>query len=133
MWRPVVLLLPFLLAACASTGPNDGRVYIATAENGQEFPGANCTVITNAQSWNIVTPTTLAIGGASGELRVICNRVGYRTSEVRLPPIGQSGSSVGLGLGGGTGAVGVGLGFRVPVNSSGGYYPSRVIVNMNRL
>jgi len=133
MWRYAGLFVPLLLIGCASTGPNNGQVYIASAENGQEFPGASCTVLNNAQSWNIVTPTTLSIGSANGELRVVCNRLGYRTSEVRLPPIGRSGSNVGVGLGGGTGAVGLGLGFSLPVSSSGGYYPPRIIVNMNRL
>jgi len=133
MWRYAGLLVPLLLIGCASTGPNNGQVYIASAENGQEFGGASCTVLNNTQSWNIVTPTTLSIGGANGELRVVCNRAGYRTSEVRLPPISSgSGSNVGVGLGGGTGAVGLGLGFRLPISSGGGYYPARVIVNMNR-
>ncbi len=126
------LLLSLLLVGCASTGPNSGRVSIATAENGQEFGGASCTVLNNSQSWNIVTPTTLSIGGASGELRVVCNKLGYRTSEVRLPPIGQSGSNVGVGLGGGSGAVGLGLGFSLPISSGGGYYPPRITVNMTR-
>lgn len=127
-----ILVLSVLLAACASTGPNNGQVTVVTVENGQELQGADCTVLHDTKSWNIVTPATLAIGGASGELRVVCSKPGYRSSEVRLPPVGQSGSSVGVGLGGVTGAVGLGLGFRLPITTGGGYYPPRITVNMTR-
>ncbi|MNR92577.1 hypothetical protein D3C72_236130 [compost metagenome] len=132
--RYAALLLPLLLTACATGGNGDGRVSVATAANGQEFSGANCTVMTNSGSWNVLTPATVQVGGVSGELRVICNKYGYRTSELRLPPYvaGSSGSRVGLGLGGGTGAVGLGLGFSLPISSSGGAsYPPRVVVNMS--
>ncbi len=125
------LSLSLLLGACATGGQGDGRVSIATASNGQEFGGANCVVITGSGSWNVVTPATLQLGEANGELRIVCNRIGYRTSELRLPPYGQaSGSSMGVGLGGGSGGVGVGLGFSLPIMTGGGSYPPRVVVNM---
>ncbi len=125
------LSLSLLLGACATGGQGDGRVSIATASNGQEFGGATCVVMTGAGSWNITTPATLQLGEANGELRIVCNRFGYRTSELRLPPYGQaSGSSMGVGLGGGSGGVGVGLGFSVPIMMGGGSYPPRVVVNM---
>lgn len=125
-----VMVAPFLLGACATGAGNDGRVSIVTASNGSEFAGANCVVNTNSQTWNIVTPATLMIGNANGDLHVICSKFGYRTSELILPPYGQSGSSVGLGMGGGSGNVGVGLGFSLPISTSGGYYPARVMVTM---
>lgn len=126
-----VLSLSLLLGACATGGQGDGRVSITTATNGQEFAGANCVVMTSAGSWNITTPATLQLGNVNGELRIVCNRFGYRTSELRLPPYGQaSGSNVGVGLGGGSGGVGVGLGFSLPIMSGGGGYPPRVVVNM---
>jgi uncharacterized membrane protein YfcA len=89
-------------------------------------------VVTGSGSWNIVTPATLQLGEANDELRIICNRAGYRTSEVRLPPYyGQaSGSSMGVGLGGGSGGVGVGFGFSMPIMTGGGRYPPHVVVNM---
>lgn len=125
------LSLSLLLGACATGGQGDGHVSIATASNGQEFGGANCAVMTGAGSWNITTPATLQLGSANGELRIVCNRFGYRTSELRLPPLGQaSGSNMGVGLGGGSGGVGVGLGFSLPIMTGGGSYPPRVVVNM---
>jgi uncharacterized membrane protein YfcA len=126
-----LLSLSLLLGACASTGSGDGRVSIATASNGQEFSGASCVVTTGAGSWNITTPATLQVRDGYGELRIVCNRIGYRTSELRLPPYSSgSGSSMGVGLGGGSGGVGVGLGFGFPIMTSSGGYPSRVVVNM---
>ncbi len=127
----VALSVSVLLAACATTEQGDGRVSIVTASNGYEFSGAHCVVTTGAGSWNITTPATLQLGEANSELRVVCNRIGYRTSELRLPAyVRPSGSSVGLGLGGGSGGVGVGLGFSLPILSSGGNYPPRIVVNM---
>lgn len=129
--RTITLLLPLILTACATGNWGDGRVAVVTASNGQEIAGASCAVMNNAGSWNVITPGTLDIGSASGELRIICNKPGYRTSELRLPPYGQpSGSSMGVGLGGGSGGVGLGLGFSLPISSGGGSYPPRVVVNM---
>lgn len=125
------VLFTVLLGACATGAGNDGRVSIVSASNGSEFAGASCVVNTNSQTWHIVTPATLMIGGANGDLHVVCNKVGYRTSELILPPYGQSGSSVGFGMGGGGGNVGVGLGFSLPISTSGGYYPARVMVTMH--
>jgi hypothetical protein len=123
------ILLPLLLTACAS-GFGDEQVTIATAANGQEFSGANCTVQTNSRAWNVTSPVTMAIP-TNGDLRIVCSKPGYRTAELRMPPIGQSGSNVGVGMGGGSGGVGVGLGFSLPVSSGGGNYPPRILVNMS--
>jgi hypothetical protein len=131
--RYAICLLPLLLTACASGGWGDGRVAISTASNGQEFGGAVCTVMNNAGSWNVTTPASIQTGRAEGELRIVCNKPGYRTSELRLPPYGQSASSMGVGLGGGSGGVGVGLGFSLPIASGGGSYPPRIVVNMHPL
>lgn len=125
------ILLPLLLTACAS-GFGNRQVTIATATpNGQEFAGASCAVLTDSRSWNVTSPATLDIP-VNGDLRIVCNKAGYRTSELRLPPIGQGGgSSVGLGMGGGSGAVGVGLGFSLPVSSGGSNYPPRILITMS--
>lgn len=124
------LLSLLMLAACA-TGSADRQVTIVTATgNGQEFPGANCSVLTDNRSWNVITPATLDIP-TSGDLRIVCNKAGYRTSELRLPPIGQSGSSMGIGMGGGSGNVGMGLGFSLPISTGGGSYPPRILITMS--
>ncbi len=126
--RYAMLLLPLVLGACA-TGFGDNKVSIVTAGNGQQFGGASCTVLTNSDRWTVTTPATLTIP-ANGELRVVCNKAGYRMSEVRLPPFGQSGSNMGVGLGGGSGAVGMGVGFSLPIGTGGGSYPPRIVVDM---
>lgn len=128
------LILPLLLAACATTGPDEGGASITTASNGQQVDGASCVVTTRSARWNIITPATLTLGRGDGDLRIICNKPGYRASELILPPYGQpSGSSMGLGVGGGSGNVGMGLGFSFPLSTGGGYYPGQIIVNMNPL
>ena len=129
--RHLLLLLPIALAACATTGSGGGNVLIETASSGQALPGANCIVNNNGGSWNVVTPATVNVGGANGDLRVVCNLAGYRTSEIVYRPGGPVGSSVGLGVGGGSSNVGVGLGVSVPLLLGRGGYPSRVTVDMN--
>jgi hypothetical protein len=133
--RRLILLLPIVLAACATTGSNGGIVAIDTAAGGQPLAGATCTVSTYGNTWNITTPASIAVGSPNGDLRVVCNKPGYRTSEVVYRPGGDSygGSSVGIGAGGGSGHVGLGVGMSMPIGGFGGRsgYPTRVTVDMN--
>ncbi|RJF98744.1 hypothetical protein [Noviherbaspirillum saxi] len=129
--RHLILLLPLALAACATTGSGGSGIAIDTAAGGQALPGANCIVSTNAGNWNVLTPATVNVGSPNGDLRVICNKSGYRTSEMVFRPSNPLGSSVGLGAGGGGGHVGVGVGLSFPIRLGGGSYPSRVTVDMN--
>jgi hypothetical protein len=129
--RYSILLLTAVLAACATTGSNDGNVAIETRAAGQQLTGANCVVSTNSGNWNVVTPATVPIGSANGDLRVVCNKQGYRTAETLYRPSTSSGSSVGLGVGGGGGHVGVGLGMSVPIMLGSRGYPGNVTVDMN--
>jgi hypothetical protein len=128
--RRLMLLLPIALAACATTG-SSGGIAIETASKGQPVPGANCVVHTNNGNWNVVTPASVNVGGVNGDLRVVCNKEGYRTSEMVFRPSGPYGSSVGLGVGGGSGHVGAGVGLSVPIGLGGGGYPSRITVELN--
>lgn len=132
--RYLILLLPVVLVACATPGSGSGMVLVETGSNGQPLEGASCLVSTNAGSWNVTTPATIPVGSASGDLRVVCNKDGYRTSEVIYRPSSPTNSNVGIGIGGGGGGhvgVGVGLGLGIPIALGGGYYPSRIIVDMN--
>jgi hypothetical protein len=129
--RRLISMLPLLLAACATTNPG-GSISVETRAQGQPLAGANCVVRTGAGNWNVVTPGTVFIGNPIGDLHVVCDKPGYRTSElVYRPSSGYSGSGVGVGLGGGSGNVGVGLGLNVPLMLGGGGYPARIIVDMN--
>lgn len=128
--RYLILLLAMALAACATTG-SGGRLTVETASRGQAVTGANCAVTTNAGGWNVVTPGTVPVGSASGDLHVICNKSGYRTSELIVRPSGPVGSNMGVGVGGGDRHVGVGVGLNFPVSLGGGGYPSRVTVELN--
>jgi hypothetical protein len=132
--RHLILLFSVALTACATTGLGGGNVAIETSSGGQPLPGAVCAVSTYGGSWKVTTPATLNVGGTNGDLRVVCNKEGYRTSEMIFRPSGpHSGSSVGLGVGGGSGGrVGVGLGLSLPILLGGGGYPSQVNVEMNR-
>ncbi len=129
--RHLILLLSLALAACATTGSSGGSISIDTTSGGKSLPGARCAVSTDSGNWNVITPATVTIGSASGDLRIVCTREGFRTSEVLYKPSSPIGSSVGVGGGGGGGHVGVGVGLSFPINLGGGTYPSRVTVDMN--
>ncbi|HYD81493.1 MAG TPA: hypothetical protein VEC06_16925 [Paucimonas sp.] len=131
--RSLILLLTSALAACATTGAGDAGVAIETASRGQPLPGANCVVKTHSGSWNVVTPSTVAVGPTNGDLHVVCDKPGYRTSEFVFTPSGRygSGSSIGIGLGGGGSRVGVGIGLSVPLSLGSHGYPTKVTIDMN--
>ena len=122
-----------LLTACV-TGPGPGML-VETVSQGQALSGANCTVSNGRESWNVVTPASIRLN-SGGDLRVWCEKPGYRTSELVWQGSGDSGwwgPSVGLGLAGGIGGrTGLGLGLSFPLmggRSAG--YPARVTIEMN--
>jgi hypothetical protein len=134
--RYLILLLSLALSACAAPPrPGNSNIAIETLSRGQVLTGAECTVNTAAGSWRVISPGSAPVGSAAGDLRVACNKNGYRTSEVIYRPYyGGSNSSFGIGIGGGSGNVGVGLGMGFPIGAGGGAtYPSRIAVEMNPL
>ena len=143
-WRMITVaaLLPAILSVsgCAVTPPFDGRVEILSTARDQALTGADCVVTTDSGSWTVQTPGHAAVGAANGDLRVVCNKAGYRTSEVihRNPATrrGPGATRVGVGIGGGSGGyrgVGVSLGFGFPFAGMRSDYPSRVTVDMTPL
>lgn len=135
LWTSLVATA--LLASCASTPPFDGRVQVFTTTGSQPLPGADCVVETGTGVWNVSTPGVVTIGEPKGDLRVVCSKQGYRSSEVVFrngtTNQGSGAPRVGVGVGGGFGgysSMGVSLGFGFPVSGSGTTYPARVIVEM---
>jgi hypothetical protein len=135
-----MLTMTLAVGACA-TPPVSNDLGIETASAGQFLPGANCTVQTVEGSFTVVTPATVPIRNTPGDLRVVCERQGYRTSEVVYRGMGYGGyngygggPSVGLGLGGGGGSVGFGLGLGFPIGGvANNGAPSRIVVEMTPL
>ena len=128
------------LGACA-TAPVSNDLGIETVSRGQPVSGANCTVQLVEGSFDIVTPAVVPARNTRGDLRVVCNKPGYRTSEVlyRGGYAGYDGygsrTSLGFGLGGGGGGVGYGIGLGVPIGggASPSSMPASVLVEMNPL
>lgn len=129
--RYPILLLAMALAACATTGSGGRTLSVETVSRGQALPGANCAVSAGGTTWNVVTPATVPVGDAGGDLHVVCNKAGYRTSELIVKPSSPVGSNMGVGVGGGSGNVGVGVGLNFPISMGGGGYPSRATVELN--
>ncbi|RJG00461.1 hypothetical protein [Noviherbaspirillum sedimenti] len=134
--RYLILALPLALAACASMDAGEKKgITIETTSRQQVVAGASCVVSNGNGSWQVVTPATVDTGGVNGDLRVVCNKSGYRTSEFLFRPsaYASSGTSLGIGVGGGGRRVGGGVGFSLPLggNGGGGSYPSQVAVEMS--
>lgn len=137
-WRPAALVIFTLsLLGCASQPQRpEGQVEIGTTSQGKPLTGVDCTVRTLSGSWNVQTPGTIHVGSPNGDLQVVCNHPGYRTSEViiRAPAAaGASGTRVSIGVGGGFGGysgggMAVGIGF--PVVPSRPSYPASVVVDL---
>lgn len=127
--RRWILSLSIALAACATTG-SGGRIAIDAVSGGQPLPSTVCDVSTNSDSWRVLAPATITVGRVNGDLHVVCNKTGYRTSEMIFRPGGGYGSSMGVGVGGGSGHVGLGLGLSMPLGTIGGGYPAHVTVNL---
>lgn len=128
--RIALMLLPVALAACATTAPNN-PITINTVSKGQVLAGTNCIVTKGNGNWNVTAPVTLNVGAANSDLRVVCSKPGYRTSEVMFTPYQMSNSNLGIGVGGGGGNVGVGVGLNFPVGMRRGDYPSHITVDMS--
>ena len=132
------MLSVLLASGCATKPPFDDRVEILTTSREQPLTGADCVVTTDAGSWTVQTPGHATVGDPSGDLRVVCNKAGYRTSEVIHRSragrgLNASGTRVGVGVGGGLGGysgVGVSLGFGFPLTGTASDYPSQVTVDM---
>ncbi|MBK4734440.1 hypothetical protein [Noviherbaspirillum pedocola] len=127
--------LAAVLEGCASA-PISNDVIFEAVSRGQPVPDVSCLVRTVEGSAQITTPARLPVRNTAGDLRVVCDKPGFRTSEViyRAGVYGGPASSVGLGVASG-GSVGVGLGFGVPIGGAyrGSGVPERVVIEMNPL
>ena len=127
------------LAACATQpAPPVGQLQVVTLAQGKPLAGAECVVSNLSGSWQVTTPGMVMLGEPNGDLRVVCNHPGYRSSEViyRLPvgALSNSGTRVSVGVGGGSfgtsSGVGVSMGLGFPLGSSKQRYPAQLTVDL---
>lgn len=135
MHRVSIILTTLLLTACTSLPPYSGKVTILSTTKSQPLEGAMCVVETGAGRWTVQTPGTVTVGQPAGDLRVVCDKEGYRTSEVIHRGQGRgSATRMGVGIAGGSGGgVGISLGMGIPVSGWRDDYPEQVLVDMTPL
>jgi hypothetical protein len=117
-----------LLGGCATMDAGEPGILIDTAAHGQPLPGAACTAVIEGMHWEVVTPAVIAVGEARGELHVVCNHPGYRTSELIFRPASATSGLV-LGFSGSGAGFGGGLG--LPLSPTASRYPKRLTLDMN--
>ena len=135
------LVVSVALAACANQPQRPvGQIEIATTAQGKALDGAECVARTLSGSWSLQSPGIVNVGEPNGDLHVVCNHPGYRSSEViiRAPAggPGTGGSHVSVGVGGGFGGYssgGVSLGFGFPILPARPQYPAKVVVDLTPL
>ena len=133
--RHLILLSILCLSGCATV--SGSGMQIDTVSQGQALPGANCNVSSAGQTWSVTTPAMVTLPNRYGDLRVVCDKAGYRTSELILQDVpgggyGWPGSSLGVGISGGSGGrVGMGVGLSFPFFMGQGGMPRRVTIEMN--
>lgn len=130
--RPFILLMTFVMAGCATSESGGDSLLIETVAQGQPLTGASCTVETGNGKWQVTTPGSIVAGPANGDLRIVCDKPGYRTAELAYRMPARYGSpGLGLGVGGGSGGVGVGFGLSFPLGKRRAGYPDHFTVEMN--
>jgi hypothetical protein len=133
--RLTLLLSFFMLSACSTLLSYSGKIAIATTNRSQVVNGASCVVSTEAGKWTIITPAIAPVGQISGDLHVVCQLQGYRTSEVifRSGARGFQASRVAVGAAGGSGGgggVGLSIGLGLPLGDAQFTYPTEIVVDM---
>jgi hypothetical protein len=129
--RRLTLIVVGLLAGCASMS-GSRTLQIDTRSGGQPLPGAVCQVSLGRETFSVTTPARMDVSQAQGDLQMVCNKPGYRTSELYYRATSSSGSSVGLGVGGGGSHVGLGLGMNFPIQSGRSDYPPQLTIDLTR-
>ncbi|MFM7657791.1 MAG: hypothetical protein ACKO5Z_04295 [Burkholderiaceae bacterium] len=139
--RVVAALLVTLVGCAHQPTTPAGQIEVLSTTKGKPLTGAACVVNNLSGSWQITTPGTAIVGEPNGDLRVVCEHPGYRSSEViyRLPgsAVGNSGTRVSVGVGGGSfgaaSGVGVSMGIGFPLGSLRQRYPAQLTVDLTPL
>ena len=135
-YRSLSLFFVCMLSACSTLPPYTGKITIATTSLSQSVTGASCEVRTDAGKWTIITPAIAPVGQIAGDLHVVCQLQGYRTSEVifRSGTRSLQSSRVAVGAmggsGGGGGGVGLSIGLGLPIGGTQFTYPNEIVVDM---
>ena len=137
-WRTTArcALVALMLSGCAELPVSSGRLDIRTTAASHPQTDVLCVVETGAGKWTVVTPGAVQVGAAAGDLRVVCTKPGYRSSEVIVRYGGSGGAAgtrVGVGIAGGVGSgsgVGISLGMGFPYSGGRRDYPSEIVVEM---
>ena len=104
---PVSLLCIITLPGCASltTDAMQPVEVTTTTTKGQTVSQANCTLKNEKGQWEVVTPNTVSVHKASGNLMVNCKKPGLPDGSLQAISRAGAGMYGNILIGGGVGAV----------------------------
>ena len=105
---PIAALLCILtLSGCASVTTSAMQPVSVTTQTkqGKEVSQANCTLKNTNGEWSVVTPNTVSVRKAGGNLAVNCKKPGLQDGNVRAISRAGAGLYGNIIIGGGIGAL----------------------------
>jgi len=101
------LLCIFTLSGCASVTTSAMQPVSVTTQTkqGNEVSQANCTLKNTKGEWSVVTPNTVSVHKAAGNLAIDCKKPGLPDGNVRAISRAGAGMYGNIIIGGGIGAL----------------------------
>lgn len=119
-------VLALISASGCATVVSSGsqKINVKTTAQGQEVKGARCELKNDKGAWKVVTPASVEVGKAFGELNLLCKKPGFEDGTLVVKS-STSGSNFGNLILGGA------VGFIVDAKSGNGYkYPELLTVEL---
>ena len=101
------LFFTLALSGCASITSDSAQPVAVTTQTlqGVNVPQANCTLKNEKGEWSVVTPNSVSVHKASGDLLVKCEKSGLPDGELRAISRAGAGMYGNIVFGGGVGAL----------------------------
>lgn len=124
-WAVAMLVGLVSLGGCASIIDGSSQILsVKTMADGEDIPGAQCTLTNNKGVWYVTTPGSLTVHRSYDDMNVKCSKDGY-VANVGAVPSSTKGMAFGNILFGGL------IGASVDMGTGAAYdYPSPIIVQI---
>ena len=125
----VIIIFTFIISGCATVTSSDNQSITikAVASNGDELDGVRCRLNNPKGEWTTVTPQSVNIRKAFGDLNVDCRK--DKITGTKVVQSSSNGNTIANALF--LGPVGIIGGALIDAGTGNGYaYPNSIIVDM---